>query len=252
MKKCIMVFFAHPDDVEWYAGGTFAKCLEDGFRGCYVVATNGNSGYHPAAGDDLFDDSEKMVEIRRQELRAAAAVFGVEPIQMNFKEHLYTTADGRRLYADIRPLSFHGPAPTGREPVVVAPAIPACVREVEKLMLEYEPEIVITHEPDGNPDHYCTLLLAYNAFVAASRKVRLGKFYLADAPDSWFAVGLGLKPDLHVDITRTIEKKLAALAKHVSQGMDTRLGRIRQRCRAAGQEIGVEYAERFVTVQVPT
>ena len=249
MKKSIMAFFAHPDDVEWYAGGTFAKYLEDGYRGCYVVATNGNSGYYPARGRGVFDDSEKMVEIRRQELRAAAAVFGVEPIQLDFKEHLYTTAEGRRLYADIRPLSFDGPAPSGREPVVVAPVIPAYVQEVARLMMEYQPEIVITHGLDGNPDHYGTLLLAYNAFLEASREVRLGRFHLADASGSWLTVGLGLKPDVYVDISGTIETKLAALGKHVSQGMDTRLEKARARCRAVGREIGVEYAERFIAIR---
>lgn len=244
MKKNIMVFYAHGDDVELEAGGTLAKYLDSGYTGCYVIATNSNSGFNVGPRGQQFTYSEEISEKRRKEIHAAAAVFGLEPTILNFKEHLYTTQDGERLYADIKEFKFKDVPPTGRVPIVVAPRIPEIVDEVEKLFLEYEPEITLTHPPDANPDHYCTMLLACNAFRQAARKVSLGTIYMT-AP--WTTSFLPLKkPDFYVDVTDYIDKNLEALSKHKSQ-CEHAAGdpRMRKRLGKWGEKIGAEYAEAF-------
>ena len=55
----------------------------------------------------------------------------------------------------------------------------------------------------------------------------------------------GNEPDAYVDITDTIETKIAALAQHVSEEGEAAAPWVRERARVLGEEAGVEYAEAF-------
>lgn len=53
-------------------------------------------------------------------------------------------------------------------------------------------------------------------------------------------------PNYYVDISTTIERKIAALLLHTSQIGGREIGEfVRARARAAGLEVGVEYAEAY-------
>ena len=63
----VMGIFAHPDDPEFFCGGTFAKWAAEGRYVIFVLATSGDEG-----SGDLSITSEQLIEIREAEERAAA------------------------------------------------------------------------------------------------------------------------------------------------------------------------------------
>ena len=65
----IMVVVAHPDDAEWYCGGTVARALGAGSRVTVVVATDGERGRGAP-------DPETLSVIRRKEQEEAARIMG--------------------------------------------------------------------------------------------------------------------------------------------------------------------------------
>src|ERR1039457_3750438 len=97
-----MAFGAHADDVEWGFGGTLAKLIEQGWKGIYVVAINNSAGNHldsvheqPGPEDYLNiqkvigpfpSDALESIQIRQEESRRAAAVYGAQPGFLNLHE----------------------------------------------------------------------------------------------------------------------------------------------------------------------
>ena len=63
-----------------------------------------------------------------------------------------------------------------------------------------------------------------------------------EIPNLWLSAE---HPDTYVDITSTIDVKLAALAEHRSQQAEASAPWVRERARQLGEEGGVEYAEAF-------
>ena len=72
MAKKVIVFAPHPDDAEFYAGGTLTRMIAEGDKVVIVVATDGSKGSFEHAGDAL-------AALRRSEALQAAKVLGAEP-----------------------------------------------------------------------------------------------------------------------------------------------------------------------------
>lgn len=70
--KRVLAVFAHPDDPEFFCGGTFARWAAEGADITFVIATNGDKG-----SSDPDMTSPRLAEIREVEERNAAAVLGV-------------------------------------------------------------------------------------------------------------------------------------------------------------------------------
>ncbi len=73
----LVCFHAHPDDESISTGGTIARAVAEGHRVVLVVATNGDHGEMP---DDLAP-GETLVDRRRAETHASAAVLGVHRVE---------------------------------------------------------------------------------------------------------------------------------------------------------------------------
>lgn len=71
----VLVVTAHPDDVDFGAGGTIAGWVTEGIHVSYCICTNGDQG----GNDDEVPRSE-IPAIRQSEQRAAGKVLGVEEI----------------------------------------------------------------------------------------------------------------------------------------------------------------------------
>ena len=56
--KKILVILAHPDDPEFFCGGSIAKWIREGNSVHYALLTKGEKGIN-----DTFFDVEKIVEI---------------------------------------------------------------------------------------------------------------------------------------------------------------------------------------------
>jgi LmbE family N-acetylglucosaminyl deacetylase len=75
MNDVILVIGAHPDDIEFFAGGTIARFCEEGKQVFYLITTNGQRGtLDPKA------NSQEIIKIREEEARDAAKVLGVKEL----------------------------------------------------------------------------------------------------------------------------------------------------------------------------
>src|SRR5579859_6630514 len=75
----VMAIYAHPDDPEFFSGGTLAKWALEGKELVYVLATSGDKGT-----DDQDMTAQRLIEIREAEQRAAAILTGGNTSQVIF------------------------------------------------------------------------------------------------------------------------------------------------------------------------
>src|SRR5262245_18186700 len=68
----VLAVMAHPDDVEFMAGGLVSRWAREGVELHYCLLTDGNSGSRDAAMT-----AEALATLRRDEQRAAGALLGV-------------------------------------------------------------------------------------------------------------------------------------------------------------------------------
>ena len=88
-----MVLFAHPDDAEFFCGGTVARWAREGCEVHYVCATDGSAG-----SNDPGTTREAMRVVREREMRAAADILGVSSVTFlgEVDGFLAVTPDTRR------------------------------------------------------------------------------------------------------------------------------------------------------------
>ena len=237
-RKCIMVFGAHADDVEGMAGGTLAKYISEGYQGVYVCLTNNTAGNQvekvPAkwdfGKDKLNPDSKsspkmypveglETIQVRQEEARQAAAVFGAEPIFLDFCEPEIWVGRKLVIYGTQEYLNYD---PPGRKMVSLATRYNEDVNLVFDLLKKYRPEITIIHTPGGEKlDHEGSGLLVYLAFKKAiAQGVSVGKLWTR--PRGWLLDPEALKSgrgkaDVRIDITKYRATKYEAWNQHISQ-----------------------------------
>lgn len=219
-----LVIFAHPDDAEYMCGGTIAAWAKEGTEVHYCVITDGSAG-----SNEPGVVREELAVVREAEQRAAAEILGVKDLTfLGFVDgELEVNLDTRR-------------------------AVTRVVRRVR-------PEVIVAPDPSrlwsgsgyiNHWDHKQAGTLALCAVMpdAPSRPQfpelldeGLEPF---EIPNLW----LGSEDaDTYIDITPTIDTKLAALAAHQSQHAEASAPWVRERARKLGEEAGVEYAEAFKT-----
>jgi LmbE family N-acetylglucosaminyl deacetylase len=124
--KRILIIGAHPDDCEYFAGGTAALWRARGDLVRFVSVTNGDAGHFSMLRGELGVR-------RRAEARRAGAVAGIE----------YTVL--------------------GHHDGELQPTIEAR-EEIIRLIRECSPDLVLTHRPyDYHPDHRYTAALVLDA-----------------------------------------------------------------------------------------
>lgn len=75
MNEVVLAIGAHPDDIEFFAGGTIAQFIKEGKEIFYIITTNGQRG---SLKSDT--DPEALISIREAETRSAAEVLGVKDV----------------------------------------------------------------------------------------------------------------------------------------------------------------------------
>jgi LmbE family N-acetylglucosaminyl deacetylase len=193
--KRVLCVFAHPDDVDFGAAGTVARWVADGLEVGYLLVTRGDAGG--------FDDTPRdlMPALREAEQRAAAAELGVSEV-----EFLDGYSDGT-LTASIE-----------------------LRRDLTRGIRRFRPDRVLTSSPlrrweriagPSHPDHLAVGEATTCAIYPDARNAFAFPELLADGLEPWVVRELwftgGPDPDHAIDITDAYERKLAALARHVSQ-----------------------------------
>jgi len=191
----VLVVTAHPDDVDFGAAGTVAAWTAAGIEVAYCICTSGDAGG--------FDDTprEEMAPLREAEQTAAAAVVGV---------------------SDVRFLGY----PDGR----LVPSI-ELRRDISREIRRFRPQRVLTQSPEiywrrmgaSHPDHRAAGEAALAAVYPDARNPFAHPELLAEGlpawtvPEMWLVGAPEERQDHAVDITATIDRKIAALDEHASQ-----------------------------------
>lgn len=192
MQERILVVTAHPDDAEFFLGGTLATRAREGAAVRVVIAADGSWG-------SFAVPPEELVETRRAEAERAAAHYGGEVCFLD-----------TRGYRDGSLASVPFDTLCGQVVWHVRDFRPTCVAT-------FNPEVF-----DGHPDH------------DAIGRVALAAMQFAALPNAYpHQVGAGLEPHLvaarilfakddrrdnrMVDITPTIDVKVASILEHASQ-----------------------------------
>lgn len=182
----ILVFGAHPDDCEFKAGGSAALWAAAGHTVRFVSMTNGDTGHFNMGGGAL-------AWRRQEEARSAAALIGIESQVLDYHNG--------ELTPDVH-----------------------IRKHVIRIIREFEPDLILTHRPnDYHPDHRYTSQLVQDAayivtvpnMVALTPALKTNPIFAFLHDD--FKRPYTFSPDVAVDITPVIEKKMQMLHEHTSQ-----------------------------------
>jgi LmbE family N-acetylglucosaminyl deacetylase len=214
---------AHPDDVELQAGGTLAAWAGRGVHVELACFTAGEKGSHDPAADPA-----ELGRARRAEATAAALALGASvPV------HFLGAVDGELEVSMALRLA------------------------VARLVRTARPDVVLGHDPWRrwllHPDHRAAGLLTVDGVVAARDPLYAPALAAeglpAHRPHTVLLFGTD-SPDELVDVTATMDAKLAALRAHASQLPDPAdlERRVRTWNAAIGADAGLAYAEAFHTL----
>jgi LmbE family N-acetylglucosaminyl deacetylase len=191
----LLVVTAHPDDVDFGAGGTIAQLTDSGVEVGYCIVTDGDAG-----GFDPSVPRSAIGGIRQREQTAAAKVLAVD---------------------HLRFLGY----PDG--------AVQATLqlrKDISREIRRFKPDVVMTQNPNwdftriygSHPDHRYTGEAALCAVYPDARN----PFTFTDLLDEGFEahtawqvwiMGGGDQPNKFVDTTSVFDRKIEALLCHESQ-----------------------------------
>ena len=191
-----LVVVAHPDDLDFGAGGTIATWTDEGIEVSYCLITDGDAG-----GFDPDVPREDIAGIRQAEQRAAAKELGVD---------------------DLVFLGY----PDGRLTVSIE-----LRRDLSRVIRQKRPQRLLTQSPERNwdrvhashPDHLAAGEAALCAVYPDARNPFAHLDLAAEGHEAWTVDevwvmgGAGGGPNRWVDVTDTFDRKLAALRAHESQ-----------------------------------
>ena len=228
LKLDILAFGAHPDDVELGCAGTLLGAIAEGKKVGVIDLTKGELGTRGSISQRLSEAqlaSEVMGLTIRENLEMADGFF------INNKEHQLIIIETIR---------------------------------------RFQPSIIFCNAPeDRHPDHgRAASLVAEAAFLAGLKKIQT--IHNGVAQEAWrptqvfhYIQSRNLTPNFVVDISKHIEKKMEAILAHSSQFYDPKsnepdtfissaafLEFVKGRAKELGQQIGVQYAEGFITQKI--
>lgn len=234
----LMAVHAHPDDEASSTGGVLAAYSDQGVRTIVVTCTNGEFGDGPAGikpGDDGHDTAD-VAQRRIAELREACKHLGVTELEL---------------------LGYHDsgmPDWEYRNSPEAFCNVPLenVIDRIGALIEKYQPQVVITYDPDGayqHPDHVHAARAAIGAvektgvpaklYLTAMRRSEWQKIFEAlraageDVPE-WELSDEERRQieeseariTTEVDITSVLDRKRDALMAHASQITDSWFSKI--------------------------
>lgn len=226
----VLVVLAHPDDPEFFCGGTVARWAKEGRHVVYCLLTRGDKG-----ADEPGADPVELARVREAEQRAAAEVLGVaEVLFLDYRDGELTLDQGLR-------------------------------RDVVRVVRQVRPDTLITSDPSNyystfvnHSDHRIAGQAALDAVWPGARSALYYPELYEDeglAPHKVRQVYIAgaVHPDTVIDVTDSYPLKLKALAAHRSQiqdveGLDQRL---RQRMLdAESPPDAPRFVERFKRIEL--
>ncbi|MEH7303603.1 bacillithiol biosynthesis deacetylase BshB2 [Neobacillus drentensis] len=185
-ERRVLVVFPHPDDEAFGVSGTIATHVQNGTPVTYACLTLGEMGRN--MGNPPFTNRENLPKIRKEELKEAARVLGIQDLRMlGFRDKTIEFEDEEKL-----------------------------ANQMLALIKEVNPSLIITFYPgySVHPDHDATgaaVVRAVEKIPAAARPTLHCVAFSNNCVDE-----LG-EPDILNNISPVAETKLAAIQAHRSQ-----------------------------------
>ena len=192
----VLVVAAHPDDAEFWLGGTVAAWTNAGIAVTYAVLTDGESG-----GFDPAVPRADIPRLRRAEQEAAAAVLDVADVQFFGLAEGSLVQPNRELHVSL-----------------------------VRLIRQVRPERTVTWSPEWNwerfrschPDHLATGTATLRAiYPDAGNRFAFPSLVEDEGLEPWTVQDAWLLNSPHVnhyvDVTDTFERKVMAVRAHESQ-----------------------------------
>jgi|SRR5450755_732341 len=224
-ERPVLVIAAHPDDEVLGCGGTAARLVNEGREVHFAILGEGITSRH--AQRDAAD-ADQLTRLHRQ-AHAAAAKVGVKNV------HLHNLPDNR----------------------LDTVALLDVVKIVEDLVDRIQPQVIYTHHAgDLNVDHG----VIHRAVLTATRPIAgqpVREIYAFEVPSSteWAfqRIEPTFRPNVFVDISGTIEAKVAAMECYRSEARAFPHPRSSEALRAIatrwGSVVGCAAAEAFELVR---
>lgn len=229
--RVVLGIAAHPDDLEFAAGGSITAWAKAGATVYYLILTNGNRGSKTDASP------ETIQALRHEEQLAAARILGVSDV----------------FFAEYDDCCLQ---PTE-----------ALKKDLVRAVRHLRPDTVVTLDPTmvycakegyiNHPDHRAAGQAALDAIFPLARDRLSFPELITEEGLQPHAVATVLLFNLntatfYVDITEHLETKLAGLLAHKSQ-FDTAsdiTARVKKLAKENGADCGAMYAESFVRIDV--
>lgn len=213
-EKRVLVIAAHPDDEVLGVGGTLALHARAGHKVSSVIVCAGNLKHDPDGANRVWDQAH-----------AAAAKLG---------------------YSDLRLLDFPDQA-------LDTFSLTEVITPIEEIVEQVRPNVVyLQYGYDINRDHQ----LLFQAALVATRPLEafIEAIYAFDTVSSTeWAYPRSFNPDTWVDISETLEQKIAAMACYETELRDwphpRSLHSLRVKAESAGSQVVCPAAETFMTIR---
>jgi LmbE family N-acetylglucosaminyl deacetylase len=233
IPRRILAIGAHPDDIDFGASGAIAAWAKEGAHVEYLVVTDGSKG-----SADPAMTPEALVKTRQAEQRTAAQTLGVTDV------HFLNYEDGALEVTQ------------------------ALKKDIVRIIRLVRPDTVITLDPTmvyssqlgmvNHPDHRAAGQATLDALYPLARDRLSFPDLLAEEKLEPHKVAHALlihfgKQNCLVDISGTLDLKLAALTQHASQIPDTdKVSEfVASRAAKLGEPANMPYAEGFIRLDLP-
>jgi len=222
---------AHPDDLEFCAGGSIAKWIDEGATVYYLILTNGNRGGHEQA------TPEEIKATRQAEQREAARILGVSDV----------------FFADYDDCCLETNEAVKKDAVrAIRHLRPDTVLTIDPTMMYCAEQGYINH-----PDHRAAGQAALDAVFPLARdrlsfpELIANEKLLPHEVTTLLLFNLN-SANFNVDITESMARKLASLEAHKSQFTpdSTMARKIQRLAKENGTKCGARLAESFVRITV--
>jgi bacillithiol biosynthesis deacetylase BshB2 len=185
-ERSVLVVFPHPDDEAFGVSGTIATHVKNGTHVTYACLTLGEMGRN--MGNPPFTNRENLPKIRKEELKEAARVLGIQDLRMlGYRDKTIEFEDEEKLS-----------------------------NRMLELIEEVNPSLIITFYPgySVHPDHDATGAAVVRAVKKMPSAARPTLHCVAFSNNCVDEIG---EPDILNDISPVTEIKLAAIQAHRSQ-----------------------------------
>ena len=196
IKQKILVVLAHPDDPEFFCGGTLSIWAKEGHEVVYCLLTKGDKGVN-----ENFKGVDDIKQLRMDEQKKAAEVIGVHKIIFLDNEDGYLMPN-----LELR-------------------------KEIVRVIRRERPDIVVTCDPTNyylhdirinHPDHRAAGQAVIDAVFPAAQNELFFPDLISDenlkphhVKEVW--ISLPKEPNVFIDVTEVWDNRINALLMHASQ-----------------------------------